>query len=153
MTFKPGSLPLLIGSLPLTDHAEATELMMKYTPEIPLWVQLPCHPNERLLSQFSEGLPGIRGEGDNIYFETSGPDFEKDLVTFYEKYLAVTEGIAPLEGSIFAFSETTGKGLNALLVALRKIETRPLALKGQITGPFTMLIGLKDSSGRAVYFN
>jgi methionine synthase II (cobalamin-independent) len=153
MVFEPDALPVLIGSLPLTDHDEATKLVLKYTPDIPLWVQLPCYSNERLLSQFTEGLPGIRGDGDSFYFKTDGPEFEQELMAFYEQYLGVTEGGMPLEGSVFSFSDAAGLGFKTFIAAIPALGYTPVALKGQITGPFTMLTGLKDQSGRMAYFN
>jgi methionine synthase II (cobalamin-independent) len=153
MAFETNALPTLIGSLPLSDHQEATRLMLEYMPEIPLWAQLPVYPEERLLSQFAEGLPGIRGEGDSLYFDTEDPAFEQDLLSFYEQYLEVTEAGLPLKQSIFAFSGKTGRGFKAFLEAIPQTSSRPIALKGQITGPFTMLSGLKDKSGRLAFFN
>ena len=153
MAFIPHALPTLIGSLPLREHKTAQELVFRYTPEIPLWIQLPCYPSERLLSQFSEHLPGIRGEHDKLYFDTSGPEFEKELLHFFEQYLAVTEGGLSLDESIFAFSRKTGRGFEVFLDMARSLRPAPAALKGQITGPFTMLTGLKDQDGRVAYFN
>ena len=39
-SFHANCLPLLIGSLPMSDHKEANELVMNHTPEIPLWMTL-----------------------------------------------------------------------------------------------------------------
>ncbi len=153
MDFKPSALPTLIGSLPLSDHVEAVNLILKYTPEIPLWPQLPLYEQERLLSQFIEGLPGIKKEGDKIYFDTSSPDFDQEVLLFFEDYLAITESGAPLEGSRFAFSEDTSRGFNAFLNIVSTKTDNLVALKGQITGPFTMLTGLKDQDGKLSFFN
>lgn len=153
MGFEANALPVLIGSLPLTDHDEATRLILKYTPDIPLWVQLPHYPEERLMSQFSEGLPGIREDSGRLYFDTNGPEFERELVAFYERYLSIMEGTSPLEGSIFSFSNSTGRGFRAFIKAVSTLKDGLAALKGQITGPFTMLTGLKDEAGRLTYFN
>ncbi len=153
MNFKPNCLPTLIGSLPVRDHNEATALILKYMREIPLWPQLPCYPKERLLTQFSEGLPGIRERDDSVYFDTSSPDFDIEVLSFFEQYLAVTEADAPLEGSIFAFSEETAKGFESFLNAVSRLDYQPAALKGQVTGPFTMLTGIKDSEGKMACFN
>jgi methionine synthase II (cobalamin-independent) len=153
MTFEPNALPTLIGSLPLSDHREATRLILDYMPEIPLWAQLPGYPEERLISQFTEGLPGIRDNGDSLYFDTEDPAFEQELLSFYEQYLGVTEAGLPLKESIFAFSGRTGRGLEAFLEAIPQADPRPVALKGQITGPFTMMSGLKDKGGRLAFFN
>ena len=153
MTFKPNALPTLIGSIPLKDHREAMKLILKYTPEIPLWPQLPCYKEERLLSQFAEGLPGIRQKDDTIFFDTASPDFDTEVLSFFEDYLAVKEGGAPLEGSRFAFSKETSRGFDAFLELVSQPEVNPVALKGQITGPFTMLTGIKDQDGKLSYFN
>jgi len=153
MTFEPNALPTLIGSLPLSDHVEATRLILDYMPEIPLWAQLPGYPEERLISQFTEGLPGIRGKGDSLYFDTEDPAFEQELLSFYEQYLGVTEAGLPPKESIFAFSGRTGRGFKAFLEAVLQADPRPAALKGQITGPFTMMSGLKDKVGRLAFFN
>jgi len=153
MTFEPNALPTLIGSLPLSDHGEATRLILDYMPEIPLWAQLPGYPEERLISQFTEGLPGIRGKGDSLYFDTEDPAFEQELLSFYEQYLGVTEAGLSLEESVFAFSGRTGRGFKAFLEAIPQADPRPVALKGQITGPFTMMSGLKDKAGRLAFFN
>lgn len=153
MEFKPNALSTLIGSLPLKDHNEATELILKYINEIPLWPQLPCYPEERLLSQFSEGLPGIREKEGTFYFDTASPEFDQEVLAFFEDYLAVTEAGIPLEGSRFAFSDRTSRGFDCFLNAVSKLDKKPFALKGQITGPFTMLTGIKDQDGKMAYFN
>ncbi len=153
MTFKPKALPTLIGSIPLRDHQEAVRLILKYTPEIPLWPQLPVYPEERLLTQFAEGLPGIHTKDDRLYFDTSSPDFDEQVVAFFEDYLAIKEAGEPLEGSRFAFSHATCRGFDALIEAISQVETPPFALKGQITGPFTMLTGIKDQEGKLGFFN
>ena len=153
MTFKPQALPTLIGSIPLKDHHEAVELILKYTPEIPLWPQLPCYKEERLLSQFVEGLPGIVERDDKLYFDTSSPSFDQEVLSFFEDYLEVKEAGAPLKGSRFAFSEATSRGFKAFLAAIPSMNPQPVALKGQITGPFTMLTGIKDQEGKLSFFN
>ncbi len=153
MPFKPDARPTLIGSLPLPDHREATQLIMEYMRDIPLWAQLPCYPEERLLSQFVEGLPGIRCRDDSCIFDTADPEFEAEMLAFFEQYLGVTEGDMPLSQSIFAFSENTGKGFSAFIEAVTAADPKPLALKGQVTGPFTMFTGLKDQDGKMAFSN
>lgn len=46
-TFEANALAVLIGSLPVSAHEEANRLVMKYTPDIPLWVQLPAYKKRR----------------------------------------------------------------------------------------------------------
>lgn len=153
MPFQADSLPLLIGSLPMADHTIATRLMLKYTPEIPLWIQLPCYAEERLLAQFSACLPGIRGEGDNLHLNTGTEAFSQELLAFFEEYMAVSEGNSPVFESRFALRGRAARGFEAFFQVLSRAGHRPLAVKGQITGPFTLLTGLKDQNGRIVYYN
>ncbi len=153
MPFIPDALPTLIGSLPVSDHEEATSIIFEYMQEIPLWAQLPCYPEERLLSQFAEGLPGIECDGDSCGFNTGAPDFDEQVLAFFEQYLGVNEGAIRLEESVFAFSEKTGRGFEAFIRAASNATPAPAALKGQVTGPFTMFTGLKDQNGRMAFYD
>ena len=51
-SFQPGCLATLIGSLPLTDHGDAIDLIFEQTPEIPFWAQLTLHKAEGMMTQF-----------------------------------------------------------------------------------------------------
>ena len=87
--FSPRGLATLIGSLPVEDHRHGFELISRYTPEIPLWPQLPGNPREGMLVQFMDGMVGLV-EGERTYFDTSG-DFDTELLPFFEDFLAVSE--------------------------------------------------------------
>ncbi len=154
--FTADGLPVLIGSVPLTSHQEALEWIFTATPEIPLWPQLPSHPLERMMPQFSENIPCIREENlggpeSRIYFDISGEDFESEMLAFYEDYLAVSEDYSRLENSRFQTGQERATGLYLFADNLSSDTIR--AVKGQITGPFTMLTGIKDTDGRPGYFN
>ena len=155
--FTADGLPVLIGSVPLTDHAEALEWIFAATPEIPLWPQLPHNPLERMMPQFSEGVPCIIEEDiddpeGRLVFDIAWPGFEEAMLSFYEEYLAVQEDPAQLASSWFAVSRQRAEGLFLFCDSLAsRQELR--AVKGQVTGPFTMLTGIKDRQGRAGYFD
>ncbi len=153
--FRPGAMATLIGSLPHRDHETAQDLVLKYMEDCPIWVQLPKYPKERLLTQFVEGFPGLveDEEGGSIYFDTNSPTFEQDFLAFFEEYLAVKEGAKAIEDSIFAISEERAPGLFIFLKKVEGLDPPPYALKGQITGPFTLLTGLKEKDGRLTYYN
>jgi methionine synthase II (cobalamin-independent) len=158
--FTPSGLPVLIGSLPLSDHSEALELIFAATPEIPLWPQLPGNPLEQMMPQFAEGIPCIREENltspeGRILFDTSGPDFEAQQLAFYEDYMAVQEQPDTLAASRFRVSRERAEGLYQFVEHLQagRAASRPVAVKGQVTGPFTMLTGIKDRLGRAGYYD
>ncbi len=150
-------LPVLIGSLPLDSHETALEWILGATPEIPLWPQLPVHPLERMLPQFTEGIPCITEKNPaspdaKIYFDTSYSGFDEDMLAFYEEYLAVSEDPASLPGSRFTTSRERAAGLYLFVEKLDELAGVQ-AVKGQVTGPFTMLTGIKDTKGRAGYFD
>ena len=151
--FQANCLPVLIGSLPLKDHVESTELVFKYTPQIPLWVQLPVYREEGMVAQFLPGFPGLAMEADKSFVNTVDPSFDEDLLRFYKDYLSVSEGETDLIGSRFAITADTAGGFFALTEHLRHLSHRPLALKGQITGPITFGLGLTDEKGKAIFYN
>ena len=151
--FRPGGLPTLIGSLPLTDHVEACELVLEHTPQIPLWIQLPSQKAEGMVPQFMPGLPGIRSTADRVFLDTDQDDFDKDILTFYEDYMAVVEGQTDLSDSRFALQEDTARGFFVFVELLKGLSTPPFAVKGQVTGPFTFCTGIPDQDRRAIIYD
>ena len=151
--FRPRGLPALIGSLPLTDHIEACQLVLEHTPQIPLWIQLPAHREEGMVPQFMPGLPGICSTGDRVYLDTDQDDFDKDLLKFYEEYMAVVEGHTDLSESRFVLREDTARGFFIFVERLRRLATPPVAVKGQITGPFTFCTGISDQNKKAIIYD
>jgi len=151
--FRPRGLPALIGSLPLSDHVEACQLVLEHTPQIPLWIQLPVHRQEGMVPQFMPGLPGICSTGDGVYLDTERDDFDKDLLKFYEDYMDVVEGHTELSESRFVLSEDTARGFFIFVERLKRLSTPPVAVKGQITGPFTFCTGISDQNKRAIIYD
>ena len=151
--FNGDGLALLIGSLPINDHDRAAALVFEYTPEIPLWAQLPVYPEEGMITQFLEGLPGVVRDTNRIFVDTSKVTFEEELLTFYEEYLSVTEGDSPLDGTRFVLTPETAKGFFTLIDRIESAPQLPVAVKGQITGPVTLATGLTDQNRRAVFYD
>lgn len=151
--FRPHGLPTLIGSLPLTDHIEAARLVLEYTPQIPLWIQLPAHREEGMIAQFMPGLPGICSTGERVYIDTDQDDFDRNILAFYEEYMAVAGGDKDLSASRFALSEATARGFFVFADSLGRLSTPPVAVKGQITGPFTFCTGISDQNKRAIIYD
>ncbi len=150
-------MPVLVGSLPLSDHKEAIELILKETPMIPLWPQLPHNPLEHMMPQFAENIPCITEQNieqpeGRIFFDIEREGFEEDMLAFYEEYIMLSEAPSQLENSRFALSRQRGKGLHLFREAIKNAPDIK-AVKGQVTGPFTMLTGIKDKEGKAGYFN
>jgi len=76
----------------MANHEEALSKVLEYTPEIPLWVQLPAYPQEGMMLQFLPGIPGVTQKDGRVFIDTAGSAFEDDLLGFYEDYLLVADG-------------------------------------------------------------
>lgn len=152
--FKAAGLPLLIGSMPVQDHGQASDLAFKYTPDIPLWVQLPAFPSEGMVPQFIPGLPAIVHKYERTYIDTTVESFDADLLAFFEEYMAVSEGESPIESSRFALAPATAPGFFELEKRLNMgVAHSPKAVKGQVTGPITFCTSLADQDRRAIFYN
>ncbi len=152
-SFKANGLPLLVGSLPMDDHRAAAQLVMAYTPQIPLWVQLPKFQEEGMINQFIPGLPGHTIQKGKHFLDTQRSDFDDDFLAFFEEYLTYSEQGSDIEGSRFAFSEETGKGFVEFLNQVDSKKSSFVALKGQVTGPITFGTGVKDEADRDIFYN
>ncbi|MFZ5765091.1 MAG: hypothetical protein ACOY4H_05790 [Thermodesulfobacteriota bacterium] len=150
--FRPDGHATLIGSIPLADHDEALDLIFRYTPSIPLWPQLPGRREEGMLLQFNEGLPLLDDTGNKIHFATEAERLENEQLAFFEEYLTVSDNMALLPDSRFRISPDHARGLYRLVERAQK-KPDILAVKGQITGPFTLLTGVSDAENRAGYYN
>jgi methionine synthase II (cobalamin-independent) len=130
-----------IGSLPHHSVTDGCRLVLSSF-DIPFWPQFPrISFKEFMIPQYAEGLPFLRmdTEKQTVWVDRNGSD---ELDRFYES--------CTVESRI-AISEDHAQGLHALL---RMIKGRRFAyLKGQVTGPLTFSLGLKDVSGKALYFD
>jgi len=151
--FQPEALPVLIGSLPVDDHGQAMDLVLSHTPDIPLWVQLPMYREEGMMEQFLPGMPGLTLDDDRWFLDTSTERFDSDLVSFYEDYMAVESGDLSLDDSRFVLTPETARGFFVLMDRVRQMARPPVALKGQITGPVTFGVGVKDQNDQAIFYN
>jgi methionine synthase II (cobalamin-independent) len=135
-----------IGSFPFTDVDEAISLIFNSCPEIPFWPQLPKRaPYENMYIPFLEGVPCL------VVDETEGTAFidtekTEGIESFYESVLAHN-----LEA--FRISEKVAPGFYRFLERLKEISSTVKFIKTQITGPFSMGLGLKDENGKPVIYN
>ena len=151
--FRPCGLPLLIGSLPVDDHLLAIKLVLEHTPEIPLWVQLPVFREEGMIAQFLPGLPGLTEEEDRLFINTSGRNFDDGIIEFYEEYMGVTGGEKDYDDTRFVLTPETAKGFFIFTEKIKELPVKPVAVKGQITGPVTMATSVSDQEGKAIFYN
>jgi hypothetical protein len=145
--------PILIGSLPLSDHEEAMQVILTHVPELPLWPQLPKNPKEGMIRQFLTGFPGLI-DGDNRHLiDTTTDHFTGEMAAFYEEFINV-ESAAPLpQQTRFGLTPDTSAGFFTFLDHLSRGLPAMLTVKGQITGPITTGIGTRDQDGNSILYD
>jgi hypothetical protein len=104
--------------------------ILQATPDIPLWPQLPALPQERMLNQFTEGLPGVIESDERTYFDTATDSFSAEQLAFYEEYLKVSESPEELGTSRFQTSRQRAAGLYLLAEQAAAAGCRFTAIKG-----------------------
>lgn len=153
--FYPNCLPLLIGSLPVTDHNQAVHMILEYTPEIPLWPQLPKFPKEGMIRQFLTGFPGLVEINEKKYYiDAAREDFEEQMTAFYTDFMACEEDPLQIESSTrFKLGDDTAKGFAEFIGVISQTGHQAAAMKGQITGPVTVGIGVRDHNSRSIIYD
>jgi methionine synthase II (cobalamin-independent) len=106
-----------------------------------------------MIVQFTEGMPGLVEDGDRISFDTDASDFTEQLTVFFARYLAATEQGDPVALQAFAISSEYGAGFKEFVARLPEQKTNQIALKGQVTGPFTLGTNLFDQERRCSYYD
>lgn len=150
--WEGGPFATIVGSMPHKDRDTVIDFILKNIPEIPVWPQLSSYPAEQMMAQYLEGLPGVRQTGNRTWIQTEGPEFEQELYEFFSDYLALEEDPSAIDQSRFAFGPDCGRTFQRFIQAIRSVPT-PKAVKGQITGPFTLLSTLKDQNKRALLYD
>lgn len=127
-----------IGSMPHTDVRHACELILRYF-DIPFWPQMPKYSqNEQMIAQFSEGLPGITFDSGKVYIKKSETLIIEWLSNYHDE---LSSPVSP--------EYATGLYSMQELIKNKKLKI----FKGQITGPVTFTLSLKDEEGKIIYFD
>jgi methionine synthase II (cobalamin-independent) len=142
-TFEPSGLATAIGSLPHTDPAEACSLVLAHLQDIPAWPQLPNRSFwENMYAQFSDGLPGAVVSDKSVYLDRSR-DLAGPLQDLYDAY-------RKNDIDKYAIGYQKAPGLHEFL---RRKPKPGFAVKGQITGPITFGLLVKDQDRRPVLYD
>ncbi len=135
-----------IGSFPFSDIDEAIDVIFATCPEIPFWPQLPARAAyENMYIPFLEGVPCVvvdEAEG-TAYVDTQETE---GIEKFYEDL-----GAENLPA--FRISEKMAPGFYRFLDRLPTIRDQVKFIKAQLTGPFSMGLGLKDETGKPIMYN
>ena len=146
--FSPAWLPMTVGSLPLISATEAWAWTLKYTPDLPVWAQLPRRSYlENMYAQFSEGFPGVVVdlEAERTYVDRS-QDLDRDMERLYVAYLQ-----NDLEYGVL--SPEYAAALHQLLTTPGLLPAPPFAIKGQVTGPISWGLTVVDQDRRPLLYD
>lgn len=135
-------LPTAIGSMPHLNADEACSLILKHLKDIPAWPQLPNRsPEEGMIRQMGHGFPAISVEDSNLLVKSAG--LENGLEELYSAYLAN-------DLSHYTMTEDEASGLYTLC----GMTNPPFnAVKGQLAGPITFGLAVKDESDRPIIYD
>ena len=132
------------GSLPLKDPIEAVQTQFRAFPEIPAWPQLPKKSEkEQMNRQGLSGLPGLSWPTDDQpVFTLSKTDTAEAIETLKTENQGNRLSRA-------AFKQDEASGFFAFLdQAPRLISAGVSAVKGQIAGPITLGLTIRDEAGK-----
>ncbi len=154
--FLPEGLATGIGSLPYPDPEEALALIFADFPDIPHWPQLPQRSKqEHFVHQFLQPLVDcgmLVAEGARWVFDTSRENNAACLTEFYARCLPAEEGDCECRQAYLPTYEAAA-GFHAFL---HRAQSGGLGkaryVKGQIVGPLTVALELKDQQGRPAYY-
>jgi methionine synthase II (cobalamin-independent) len=133
-----------VGTMPFTEPAAACTLIFQNVPEAPHWPQLlKASSSEGMIDQFLEGAPGVVEEGEKAYLRALEPYQE------WEQFYADYEGN---NLDAFAVSAERAQGLQPFLEEIGQRAPLPF-VKGQVTGPITLGLTLKEQGGAVAFFN
>lgn len=138
----------MIGSMPQATAEEAYQTLQQYPLSIPAWPQLPKRSfKEAMIPQYTEGFPGIQvDEQEKRIWVERDEDLPNKMAAFYEH--VIEENL-----DAFTISETYAAGFHYFLQQLAEAQQSFPILKGQVTGPFTLGLGLNDQDRKAVWFD
>ncbi len=154
--FLPESLATGIGSLPYLFPEEALALVFTALPDIPNWPQLPQQgKQEHFVHQFLQPLVDcgmLTTKGDRWVFNTSRENNAECMTDFYTTCLPAEEGNGECLQT-FLPSPEAATGFHAFLARAQSGGLKKARyVKGQIVGPLTVALELKDQLGRPAYY-
>ncbi len=155
--FKPSCLATGIGSLPFSNVQQALELIWSELPEIPHWPQLPRRGKmEHFINQFLRPLVDcglLVQHGESWRFDTSDDTCAACMTDFYTVCLPAEEKDSYCLKSFYPSLESAS-GFHAFISkAKNEGLDKAFFVKGQIAGPLSVALELRDQQGRPAYYH
>ncbi|NLT35259.1 MAG: hypothetical protein GXX83_05120 [Gaiellales bacterium] len=145
--WSPRCAPMAVGSVPYADAAEAYQLLLRTTPEVMAWPQLPRRSFlENMYVQFAEGLPGLKVD------VAAGRAWVVEELPV-EELAAFMERLEAGDPQAFGIGADHAAGLHGLPAVLREMERPPRLLKGQVTGPVSLCMSTAFLDKRALFYD
>lgn len=146
LTFPPACLPIARGPLPHTSAAQALGALLRTTPLLLAWPQLPQRSfREQSYAQAAAGFPGLVYDGveERVYVERALLEREIDWLS-----LAYLKG----DTTYGALAADDASGLHELL-RLQPQSVRARAIKGHVVGPMSLGVQLTDEQQRPLAYD
>jgi hypothetical protein len=155
-TFEPAGLATGIGSLPFIDVHKALDLIWAELPEIPHWPQLPRRGKmEHFINQFLQPLVDcglLVQHGSSWRFDTSCDSIAACMTDFYSICLPAEDNDHACLNS-FVPTPDSASGFHAFISRARaEPPAKASHVKGQIAGPLSVALELKDQKGCPAYY-
>ncbi|MCB2191522.1 MAG: hypothetical protein KQI62_08155 [Deltaproteobacteria bacterium] len=148
--FKPNFTATGIGTLPHCDPKAAVSDVLTRLSDMPYWPQLPQRdPGEDMSPQYAPALAPIlqAAPGSREVSVFGGLSREEALAAFYERLFG---------GSLdsFALDQAMAAGYVAFLEAVEQAPADSFPwLKGHVTGPITMGLGVAGPDDKALLYD
>lgn len=154
MTWIKTNRAIGIGSLPHTEILAAFDLVSRTFPHWPHWPQLPQRSKEQgFVMQYVQPLikAGLL-QPEDLCFARNTPDWSSKLSQFYELYAAFqADDLQAMD--FFALDPDSFSSLDYFLTNLAVYFPVAEGVKGQISGPLSVGLQIKDECGQAAFYD
>ncbi len=154
MTWIKANRAIGIGSLPHTEIPAAFELVSRTCPHWPHWSQLPQRSKEQgFVMQYVQPLvkAGLL-QTEGLCFARNTPDWSYNLSHFYEIYAAFQANDSQAL-DFFSLEPDAFSSLDYFLTNLTARFPSAEGVKGQISGPLSVGLQIKDECGQAAFYD
>lgn len=138
-----------IGSMPHENTDEIVVHILKTFREIPFWPQMAKRSfYESMYVQYSEGFPGL------VIDEKNKKVYAKKDDNFYPQLEQALENFLNGEVEAFKIDKKYALGLSDFInLAPKTVDKKSLKfLKGQVTGPVSYAMTMKDAEGQSIMY-